>query len=87
MRGGEIKFPGMSKVEILAELPKLEMAERREILERICEMEDRDLLEGTEPEPGEKALLDRELEIYHADPNTGSTWTEVESRLREQKHP
>ena len=34
----------MSKMEILAELPKLELADRREIFDRICEIEERDLL-------------------------------------------
>jgi hypothetical protein len=36
----------MSKMEILAELPKLELADRREIFDRICEMEEHDLLTG-----------------------------------------
>jgi hypothetical protein len=34
----------MSKAEILAELPKLELEDRREIFDRICEIEERDLL-------------------------------------------
>ena len=33
-------------MEILAELPKLELADRREIFDRICEIEERDLLTG-----------------------------------------
>ena len=36
----------MSKMEILTELPKLDLADRREIFERICEMEERDLING-----------------------------------------
>jgi len=72
----------MSKVEILAELPKLELADRREILDRICEMEERDLLLGSQPTAEEKALLDRELEEYRRNPEAGSTWNEVEARLR-----
>jgi hypothetical protein len=51
----------MSKKEILAELPKLDIQDRREIFDRICEMEERDLLNGVAT-PEEKALLDRELE-------------------------
>ena len=72
----------MSKVEILAELPKLELADRREIFDRICEMEERDLLLGSQPTAEEKALLDRELEEYRRNPEAGSTWNEVAARLR-----
>jgi hypothetical protein len=61
----------VSKREILAELPKLGIADRREIFDRICEMEESDALEGVVT-PGEKALLDRELEEYHRDPKAES---------------
>ena len=57
----------MSKAEILLELPKLELADRREIFERICDMEESDLLNGSLPTAEEKALLDRELEAYMCD--------------------
>ena len=77
----------MSKAEILHELPKLGLHERREIFERIGELEDLDLLKGGEPTPAEKALLDRELEDYRKNPEAGSTWPEVESRLRKPAHP
>ena len=72
----------MSKAEILLELPKLELADRREIFERICDMEERDLLNGSLPTVEEKALLDRELEAYRQNPEAGSTWAEVQARLR-----
>lgn len=77
----------MSKAEILAELPKLEVADRREIFERICEIEERDLLNGGKPSAEEKALLDRELEEYRQNPKAGSTWDEVDARLRRQSRP
>ena len=72
----------MSKAEIISELPRLGLAERREIFERICELEDQDLLNGDQPAAEEKALLDRELEEYRKNPEAGSTWPEVEARLR-----
>jgi putative addiction module component (TIGR02574 family) len=72
----------MSKAEILLELPKLELADRREIFEHICDMEERDLLNGSLPTAEEKALLDRELEAYRQNPEAGSTWAEVKARLR-----
>ena len=71
----------MSKTDILEELPKLGPEERRQIFERLCELQDRDLLNGVGPTPDEKAMLDRELEEYQSNPSTGSTWEEVESRL------
>ncbi|MGA9779923.1 MAG: addiction module protein [Limisphaerales bacterium] len=76
----------MSKTEILAELPKLGVADRREILDRICEMEERDLLNGGAT-PEEKALLDRELEEYQRNPEAGSSWNEVEARIRKSSRP
>jgi len=77
----------MSKAEILHELPKLGLHERREIFERIGELEDQYLLKGGEPTAAEKALLDRELEEYLQNPDAGSTWPEVEARLRKPNHP
>jgi putative addiction module component (TIGR02574 family) len=71
----------MSKTEILAELPKLGVEDRREILDRICEIEERDLLNGGAT-PEEKALLDRELEEYRRNPEAGSSWNEIEARIR-----
>ena len=76
----------MSKSEILAELPKLGVEDRREILDRICEMEERDLLNGGAT-PEEKALLDRESEEYQRNPEAGSSWNEVEARIRKSSRP
>ena len=77
----------MSKMEILAELPKLELADRREIFDRICEIEERDLLNGGGATAEEKALLDRELEEYRRNPEAGSAWDEVEARIRKSSRP
>jgi len=74
----------MSKAEILEQLPKLRPEERREILERIWDLEERELLAGRGPTADEKALLDSELREYEQDPQAGVTWDEVESRLRNQ---
>jgi len=72
----------MSKNEILAELPKLELADRREIFDRICEMEEKDLLSGQGATTEEKALLDHELEEYRRCPEAGAAWNEVAARIR-----
>ena len=76
----------MSKMEILAELPKLELADRREIFDRICEIEERDLLIGGATDE-EKALLDCEMEEYRRNPEVGSSWSEVEARIRKPSRP
>jgi putative addiction module component (TIGR02574 family) len=81
----KVKFFSMSKSEILQELPKLKAEERREIFERICEMEELALLHGAEPSAEEKALLDREMEEYRNNPGSGSSWAEVEARLRKPR--
>ena len=71
----------MSKAEILQELPKLPLGERREIFQRIVELEDQELIKGGEPTRDEKDLLDRELEEYQRNPDAGSSWEEVEDRV------
>jgi hypothetical protein len=73
----------MSKAEILKELPTLQPEDRKEIFDRLCDLEERDLLAGRVPSPTEKALLDAEGQEYQKNPNAGSTWAEVEARLRD----
>ena len=68
-------------MEILAELPRLAPADRREIFEQLCEMEERDLLTGGAT-ADEKALLDREFEEFKGNPDAGSTWDDVRARIR-----
>ena len=86
-RARRIHSVAMSKVEILAELPRLGLADRREIFDRICEIEERDLLAGVQPDADEKALLDRELAEYRQNPEAGASWQEVETRLRQSARP
>ena len=72
----------MSKSEILQELPKLALEDRREIFDLICDLEEKDLLKGSGPTAEEKTLLDQELEDYKQNPAAGSPWREVEARIR-----
>jgi hypothetical protein len=74
----------VSKSDILQELPNLGHRDRREILERIWEMDEADLLKGAQLDADEKSLLDRELEEYQGNPKAGADWKEVEARLRQQ---
>jgi putative addiction module component (TIGR02574 family) len=73
----------MSTAEILEQLPKLNVMELREIHDRILQLEEEGLLSGRGgPTEEEKALLDRELDDYSRDKNPGSSWEDVEARLK-----
>jgi putative addiction module component (TIGR02574 family) len=73
----------MSKAEILRELPRLNSVDLQEIFDRIWQIEEEQLLSGhANPSDEEKALLDREFEDYSRDPDAGSSWEEVKSRLK-----
>ena len=73
----------MSKTEILEELPKLTKTEREEIRLRLAELDSADWLDDLEPlAVHEKALLEARLASYAKDPYVGSSWEEVERRIR-----
>ncbi|PAW90081.1 MAG: hypothetical protein B9S33_02225 [Pedosphaera sp. Tous-C6FEB] len=73
----------MSKSDILAELPKLTSADRSEILDQLWCLEEQEALRRG-PSPEEKTLLDAELADYAANPNAGSSWAEVQARVRQR---
>jgi putative addiction module component (TIGR02574 family) len=72
----------MSKTEILDELPKLTPDERREILARLLALDDTEWLDGGELSDEEKAILEARLDEYDKNPRTGSSWAEVQARIR-----
>ena len=72
----------MSKTEILAELAKLKADERRQIYQRLCELQEQDLLNGVGPSEEEKKLLDAALAEYEKDGDRGRPWREVLRDLR-----
>jgi putative addiction module component (TIGR02574 family) len=73
----------MSKTEILEELPKLTKTERHEIRLKLVELDGEDWLDDDDPLTAEeKALLDGRLAAYAKDPEAGSSWEEVETRVR-----
>lgn len=76
-------IPSMSKTEILEELPKLTKTERDEIRLKLTEIDGDSWLDDDDPlTDEEKALLDARLAAYQKDPDAGSSWEEVESRIR-----
>lgn len=73
----------MSKTEILEELPKLTKIERHEIRLKLAELDGDDWIDDDDQlTADEKALLDRRLAAYEKDPDAGSSWEEVENRIR-----
>jgi len=73
----------MSKAEILAQLPKLTAAERQEVRRKLTQIDSEEWLDANEPlTDTEKALLDARLAAYEKDPDAGSSWEEVEARIR-----
>ncbi len=73
----------VSKTEILEELPKLTRIERHEIRLKLAELDGDDWIDDDDPlTADEKALLDARLAAYEKDPDAGSSWEEVESRIR-----
>ena len=73
----------MSKTEILEELPKLTPEDRYEIRLKLAELDGDGWLDDDDPlTDDEKALLEARLVAYEKDPDAGSSWEEVESRVR-----
>ena len=62
----------MSKVDILEELPKLAPVDRQEI----------EWLDNCNLTDDEKRLLEQRLAAIENNPNAGSSWEEVEARIR-----
>lgn len=75
----------MSKAEIVAELPQLSPAEREEIRLKLAELDGHEWMDEADPlTDGEKALIQARLAAYEQDPQAGSSWAEVEARIRAQ---
>jgi hypothetical protein len=72
----------MSKAEILQELSKLQPAERGELLERLQELAESDLLAGIGISAEETAFLQREWREFESTREAGCSWSDVAARLR-----
>jgi len=73
----------MSKLEILEELPRLTAEDRLEIRRKLNEIDGDGWMDGDDPlTDAEKALLEARLAAYERDPDAGSSWEEVESRIQ-----
>ena len=72
----------MSKTQILEELPKLKASELAEIQARLDELTGEVWLDGGELTDADKAALDSALAEYQKDPEAGSSWEDVQARIR-----
>ncbi|MCX6890881.1 MAG: hypothetical protein NTX51_05080 [Verrucomicrobia bacterium] len=77
----------MSKAEILAEWPKLKADERAQVFDRLCELQESDLLQGHGPTAEEKKLLDQALAEFERDGQRGKPWREVLYRIEASHAP
>ncbi len=66
----------MSATEIISELPKLTEAERRDIIDRLLQLEDLPLSEADE------ALVESRLAAHRDDPASSVSLDEMKRRLR-----
>jgi putative addiction module component (TIGR02574 family) len=83
----EARLRNMSTAEILRELPKLQPEERRAVRAKLDELDgvaDDVWIDGGELTEEEKAMLDARLADNERSPEAGSSWEEVEARLRKQ---
>jgi putative addiction module component (TIGR02574 family) len=75
----------MSKAEILEHLAKLSPQEREEIRQKLDELEGVaaiEWLDDCDLTETEKQLLEQRLTDIEKNPHAGSSWDEVEARLR-----
>jgi hypothetical protein len=75
-------YNAMSKAEILSELPNLKAEERDQVFQRLCELQEDDLLHGVGPTAKEKKLLDDALAEFQRDGNPGTPWRDVLRQIR-----
>ena len=72
----------MSKAEIIAELPKLTTDELADVQARLDELAGEAWLDRGELSDVDKSALDAALAEYQKNPEVGSSWQEVEARIR-----
>jgi hypothetical protein len=77
----------MSKAEILTELPKLTTEELAEIQAKLDELAGEAWLDAGELTDADKTALDAALATYKKNPGAGSSWPEVEARIRAKLRP
>jgi hypothetical protein len=72
----------MSKKEIIAELAKLTSDDRREILDKIRELDGGEWLDSGELTHDERLLIEQRLVEHERNPEAATPRQEIEARLR-----
>ena len=72
----------MSKAEIIAELHKLTTDELADVQARLDELAGEAWLDRGELSDADKSALDAALAEYQKNPEAGSSWQEVEARIK-----
>ena len=71
----------MSKSEILQVLPNLSAEERREILDRLLQLEGEGWLNAADLTDEERQLIESRLEAHRQNPDAAIPWEDVEAKL------
>ncbi len=74
----------MSKSEILTAVTKLSSADRRELMEKLLELEADDWLDSGDLTDEERALIETRLAAHRKNPDAAVPWEDVEARLVER---
>ncbi len=77
----------MSTAEILTELPRLTIKDLAEIQAKLDELAGESWLDEGELTDADKTALNEALAEYQKNPDAGSSWEEVEARIRSRLHP
>lgn len=77
----------MNFTELLEQIPALSVQQRREILERIMELDAGDWLDFDDPlSQSDKKTVSERVALHDADPSTAVPWEQFRDRLgRKQK--
>jgi hypothetical protein len=75
----------MSKAEILAQLLNLNSEDRTQVFERLCELQEKDLMHGGGPTAIERKLLDDALAEFQREGDPGRPWREVLQSIRSSR--
>ena len=79
--GVSFSVSGMSKSEILTELPTLTPEERQEVRELLAEIDGTDWLDDGELTEDEKSLIDARLDECERHPGSFIPWDEAKARI------
>jgi len=71
----------MSKSEILNSLSNLDAKERREILDRLLQLEGEGWLDAADLTDEERQVIESRLEAHRQNPDAAIPWDDVEAKL------